>query len=148
MAGEAKAVRPAILLVDHGSRRAAANESLSAMAELVRERGDALVSFAHMELCPPDIASACSELVEAGATSITVQPFMLSAGRHAMEDIPRMVGDVAAQHPHIAFHVTAPLGVHTLLAELVLLRVSESRSSNGSVDEDKPVFHGEGHTLE
>jgi len=43
----------AILLIDHGSRRDAANEMMNCMANLVQAMAgpDVLVRYAHMELC-------------------------------------------------------------------------------------------------
>lgn len=116
----------AILLVDHGSRRSAANESLERVAELVRERApELIVCAAHMELAPPDIAEGFARCVAQGAREVVVQPFMLSAGRHATEDIPRLAASAAGDHPGVTWKVAAPLGVHALLAELVLVRSGE-----------------------
>jgi sirohydrochlorin ferrochelatase len=117
-----------LLLVDHGSRNAAANETLDAIAQLVRERmpDGALVRVAHMELCTPTIAEALATLIEEGATQLVVMPYFLAPGRHSTEDVPRMVREAMVAHPTIAFRVTEPLGVHALLAELVIARVVES----------------------
>ncbi len=113
-----------ILLVDHGSRNAAANESLEAIADLVREKlGEgALVGFAHMELAPPGIAEGLAQLVRAGAMEIVVVPYFLAAGRHSTEDIPRMVDEAMRAHPEVSHGVAPPLGVDALLAELVIRR--------------------------
>lgn len=119
----------ALLIVDHGSRVALANESVGAVATLVGRKGDYdVVIGAHMELAAPDIAEAVRDAVTRGATDLTVVPFMLAPGRHATEDIPRLVADAAAQHAGVTWRVTAPLGVHDLLAELVLVRASEARA--------------------
>ena len=113
-----------ILLVDHGSRNAAANESLGAIAELVRGRvaETAFVAIAHMELASPSVLEGVAELVLLGATEIVVVPYFLAAGRHSTEDIPRLVAVAMEAHPTIRHRVAAPLGVDALLAELVLKR--------------------------
>lgn len=117
----------AILLIDHGSRRAEANAMLERMAELVRaEAGpDVVVRAAHMELAPPTIAEAFGACVEAGATEIVAHPYMLAPGRHAMEDIPALVEQAARAHPGVRWRLAPPLGVHPLLAKVVLARVEE-----------------------
>jgi sirohydrochlorin ferrochelatase len=112
-----------ILIVDHGSRRAAANAALESIAELVRERAgpDVVVRVAHLEIARPTIEEGLRACVEGGARQVLVQPYMLTEGRHATVDVPRLVAE-AAQRLGVAARVTAPLGVHPLLADLVLER--------------------------
>ena len=118
----------AILLVDHGSRLEAANAALEEIASLVASQsGDFLVEVAHMELAEPSIREGLRRCVAAGATDITVHPYMLGPGRHATRDIPRLVREAAREFPHVSCRVTPPLGVHSLLAEVVLVRVREAR---------------------
>lgn len=83
---------------------------------------EVVVRYAHMELADPDIATGFTECVHAGATEVTVFPYMLSPGRHSTTDIPRMVSNTAKAFPHVVFNVTPAFGVHEKLAELVLER--------------------------
>lgn len=112
----------AILLVDHGSRRVEANMCLEQIARLVQARvgPEVLVCHAHMELAEPDIAQALKVCAEAKVTDLVVHPYMLTPGRHAREDIPRLVAEAA--YPGLRTRVTEPLGVHPALAEAVLDR--------------------------
>ena len=88
-----------VVVVDHGSRRAASNEQLERFAELyAATTGRAVVEAAHMELAPPTIAEAFGRCVERGATLVVVAPFFLSPGRHWQEDIPALVDEAAQQH--------------------------------------------------
>jgi sirohydrochlorin ferrochelatase len=113
-----------ILIVDHGSRKREANDMLRCMANLIQTMAgsDVVVRHAHMELAAPDIAAGFTSCVEAGATDVTVFPYMLSPGRHSTSDIPRMVADVAKTVPNVTFSVTPAFGVHEKLAEIVLAR--------------------------
>jgi sirohydrochlorin ferrochelatase len=113
-----------ILIVDHGSVRREANDMLVCMANLLQTMvgTSVVVRHAHMELAEPDIAKGFTECVRAGATDVTVFPYMLSPGRHSTTDIPRLVSNVAKTFPHVAFSVTPAFGVHEKLAELVLER--------------------------
>jgi sirohydrochlorin ferrochelatase len=117
----------AILLVDHGSRRHEANAALDAMAALVRARAaeGTRVMTAHMELCAPSIAEAIGQLAAEGITELVVHPYFLGEGRHVTEDIPALVAAASAPFPSLSVRITKPLGLHALLAELVLVRVSE-----------------------
>jgi sirohydrochlorin ferrochelatase len=113
-----------ILIVDHGSVRSEANDMLRSMADLIQTMAgsDVVVRYAHMELADPSIATGFSSCVEAGATDLTVFPYMLSPGRHSTTDIPRMVADVARAFPQVSFSVTPAFGLHEKLAEVVLER--------------------------
>ncbi|HEV7837658.1 MAG TPA: CbiX/SirB N-terminal domain-containing protein [Gemmatimonadaceae bacterium] len=113
-----------ILIVDHGSIKHEANAMLRSMAELIQTMAgsDVVVRYAHMELAEPDIATGFTNCVDAGATDVTVFPYMLSPGRHSTSDIPRMVADVARRFPLVSFSVTPAFGLHEKLAEVVLER--------------------------
>ena len=113
----------ALLIVDHGSRRKEANDMLETVADLIRRRAPGLiVHSAHMELAEPSIEQGIAACAADGATSLVVHPYMLSPGRHAVEDIPRMVREIASRYQQLEISVSAPLGVHEKLAEVVLER--------------------------
>lgn len=115
-----------ILIVDHGSRLSDANEMLGEMANLIQSMAgsDVVVRHAHMELAEPDINQGFAQCVRAGATDVTVFPYMLSPGRHSTSDIPRMVEAAARGFPHVAFNVTPAFGLHEKLAQVVLERAA------------------------
>ena len=113
----------ALLIVDHGSTHSEANEMLEGVADLVRhQRPDLIVRIAHMELAEPSIPNGIAACVQDGADEIVVHPYMLSPGRHATRDIPRMVQEVGVNHPEVEMRVTGPLGLHDKIGEVVLER--------------------------
>jgi sirohydrochlorin ferrochelatase len=114
----------AILLIDHGSRRDAANEMMNCMANLVQAMAgsDVIVRYSHMELAEPSISAGVRSCVESGATELIVFPYMLSPGKHSTGDIPRMVAEAAEAFPGLNVRVTSAFGVHEKLAELILGR--------------------------
>lgn len=114
----------AILLIDHGSRREAANEMMDCMANLVQAMAgtEVIARFAHMELAEPSIEAGLRNCVDAGATEVICFPYMLSPGKHSTGDIPRMVAAAAAAYPSLQVRVTNAFGVHEKLAELILGR--------------------------
>jgi sirohydrochlorin ferrochelatase len=116
-----------ILIVDHGSVKSEANDMLQGMADLIQAMAgsEVVVRSAHMDLAEPDIAAGFSSCVQAGATDVTVFPYMLSPGRHSTTDIPRMVAAAARAFPHVSFTVTPAFGIHEKLAEVVLERAEE-----------------------
>ena len=119
-------MKRAVLLVDHGSRRAEANEQLEALAERVRARlPDRFVAVAHQEIAQPDVDAGIAACVAAGAEEIVVVPYFLAPGRHTSEDIPRLVAEAASHHPGLRARVAGPLGLHEKLVDVVLERVAE-----------------------
>ncbi len=114
----------AILLVDHGSRHAAANAQLTELAAMVQARApDRIVRHAHLELAEPSIADAIERCVAEGAREIVVHPYFLAPGRHASRDIPRLAREAAERHMGVTVRVSPPLGLHEKLVEVVLERV-------------------------
>lgn len=118
----------AILLIDHGSQREAANEMMNCMANLVQTMAgpEVIVRFAHMELAEPLIPAGVRSCVEAGATELVVFPYMLSPGKHSTGDIPRMIAEATKPFPELAVQVTSAFGVHEKLAEVILARAGMS----------------------
>ena len=116
----------AILIIDHGSRRDEANQMLACMANLLQHMaGDStIVEYAHMELAEPSISQGFARCVERGATEVVAFPYMLSPGRHATSDIPRLVGEAAAGFAGVTSRVTPAFGVHEKLGELILMRAA------------------------
>jgi sirohydrochlorin ferrochelatase len=120
----------ALLIVDHGSRRQEANEMLEGVGDVVRtQRPDLIVNVAHMELADPTIAQGVQKCIDDGATEIVVHPYMLSPGRHATSDIPRMAEEAAAPYPAVSVRVTGPLGIHEKLGEVILERAGLNETS-------------------
>ena len=115
-----------IVIVDHGSRRAASNDVLLAATRKYADTGPyEIVEPAHMELAQPDIATAFDRCVVRGASLIIVFPYFLSPGRHWREDIPRLVEEAAECHPGIRWKVTAPFGLHEGMTDIITERINE-----------------------
>ena len=74
-----------LLIIAHGSRRAASNDEVRALAAAVRTQpGQAYahVDAAFLELAEPSIATGLAELAAKGATEIVAFPYFLAAGTH------------------------------------------------------------------
>ncbi len=117
-------MKRAILLIDHGSRRAEANRLLEAVAERLRRRApEHIVAVAHMELAAPSLAEGIAACVAQGAESVVVHPYFLGPGRHTRSDIPALVRAAAERHPGLPIRISEPLGLDERLVEVVLDRV-------------------------
>lgn len=126
-----------LVVVDHGSRRAESNEMLERMADMIRQTVPyRVVEPAHMELAEPSIATAFGRCIEAGVELVVVSPYFLLPGRHWSQDIPSLAHEAAAAHPGSRYLVTAPLGLHPLMAEVVGSRVEHCLAHiEGDADE-------------
>ncbi len=115
-----------VVVVDHGSRRAASNALLHEVAALFeRVSGMPIVEPAHMELAEPSIGAAFARCVGRGAETVVVFPYFLSPGRHWLQDIPRLAAEAAEAHPGVRYQVTSPLGLHELMAEVMGERIAQ-----------------------
>ncbi|MGD0392064.1 MAG: CbiX/SirB N-terminal domain-containing protein [Acidimicrobiales bacterium] len=115
----------AIVIVDHGSRRQEANDRHEAFVREWRARGRyPIVEPAHMELAEPSLGAAFGGCVAAGATLIVIAPYFLWPGDHWDRDIPALAAEAAARHPGVSYLVSAPLGPHPLLGDIVEERVA------------------------
>jgi sirohydrochlorin ferrochelatase len=113
-----------LVIVDHGSKREAANAMLFDAAALFKNvSGAAIVEPAHMELAEPTIEQAFDRCVLQGATLVIVHPYFLSPGRHSTTDIPHLTAAAAARHPGIRYAVTDPLGLDEKIAQVMLQRI-------------------------
>lgn len=113
-----------IVVVDHGSRRAESNELLLDVVAMFREQsGYDIVEPAHMEIAEPTIQNAFDRCVERGATLVVIHPYFLAPGRHWKDDIPNLAAEAAKRHPQIEYLVTAPLGLHPLMSNIMQQRV-------------------------
>jgi sirohydrochlorin ferrochelatase len=125
-----------VILVDHGSRR---EESNALLLDVVRDfaanSGYGIVEPAHMELAEPSIATAFARCVERGAQSVIVFPYFLLPGRHWNEDIPRLTAAAATRYPGVCYLVTAPFGMHPLMAVVMQQRIAHCLShTRGEAD--------------
>lgn len=119
-------MKSAILLIAHGSRRAAANADLVKLAEQVRARRPSeIVEIAYLELAEPTIPQGAARCVERGATVVKMSPFFLSAGTHIAEDLTGFRAEFETQYPGVRFQLCPPLGLHPLLVEAVFERMNE-----------------------
>ncbi|MSR56404.1 MAG: cobalamin biosynthesis protein CbiX [Planctomycetaceae bacterium] len=115
----------AVLLIAHGSRRQEANDDLPKLAEILRARGlYPIVETAYLELAPPDICTGGARCVAQGAKRVKLLPYFLSAGAHVREDLERFRGELAQQFPLVEFELCPHLGLHPLMVEIVVDRLT------------------------
>ena len=103
----------ALVVVAHGSRRAASNEEVGELACLLAELvadDYPLVGVGFLELAEPLIPDSLEKVIARGATEICVFPYFLSAGRHVVTDVPNEVKIVQDKYPGIPIKMLPYLG--------------------------------------
>lgn len=119
----------AILLIAHGSRRAAANQDLVRLSEMIRDRIPedevGIIEIAYLELAEPSIPDGLQACVNRGASEIRMLPYFLSAGAHVTKDLGEFRQQFLELHPNVPCTVCAPLGLHPSIVDVLLTRLGQ-----------------------
>ena len=116
----------ALLIVAHGSRRAASNDEVRTLCDAVAARDQGLydeVRCAFLELAEPSIEQGLAALIQEGMRDVTVVPYFLSAGRHVAEDIPAAVAAVPVPEG-VSVRIAPHVGNSSAMVELLLAQGS------------------------
>lgn len=116
----------AVILFGHGSRDPLWHQPIQAVAARMQQIApDVLVRCAYLELTEPDLPTAAIELAASGITSLSVVPLFLGVGRHAREDLPKLINELRLCYPAIRIGLKPAIGedaqIVNLIAELSLL---------------------------
>ncbi|WDV50750.1 sirohydrochlorin chelatase [Streptomyces coeruleorubidus] len=118
---------PALLIAGHGTRDDAGAE---AFRDFVRELGarhpELPVAGGFIELSPPPLGEAVTELVERGVRRFAAVPLMLVSAGHAKGDIPAALAREKERHPGISYTYGRPLGPHPALLNVLERRLDEA----------------------
>lgn len=116
----------AVLLIAHGSRRAAANADLLQIAEGLRGAGHVgPIACGYLELAEPDIPTAARSCLGPGVRRLLMLPYFLSAGVHVSADLEEFRRQLIEEFPHVEFVLCPHLGLHPLMIQIVQDRLSE-----------------------
>ena len=113
----------ALLVVAHGSRQPTANEEVRRLIDEIRRRATGrfdFVSCSYLQFAEPSMAEGIDTCIAQGARTVTILPYLLAAGSHVAEDIPRIVATRQKAHPEVLLQIAPHLGQARGMAELVL----------------------------
>jgi len=122
-------VKRGVVLFAHGSR----DPLWRAPIEAVRDHVAALgleARCAYLELCAPDLPAAVAELAALGTGQVTIVPMFLGTGRHAREDLPRLVAQLRAAHPALSIAVQPAIGEDPRVTALMARIAAEPEVSS------------------
>ena len=109
-----------IVLFAHGSRDPLWRKPIEAIAARARALApQTQVRCAYLELTAPSLPDCVAELAQHGSHAIKVVPLFLGVGRHAREDLPVIMAELTAHHPHIKFKLDPAIGEDNRLVDLV-----------------------------
>jgi sirohydrochlorin cobaltochelatase len=101
----------AVVLLAHGARDARWMQPFYRMRDALAARlVPATVHVAFMEFTAPTFEDAVHAIRKASGSRVLVVPVFLSGGGHVAQDIPKVVGPVAATHPDMQFVTSGAIG--------------------------------------
>ncbi|MFH9086225.1 sirohydrochlorin chelatase [Streptomyces sp. NPDC017673] len=118
---------PALLIAGHGTRDDAGAEAFrDFVRELGRRHPGLPVAGGFIELSPPPLGEAVTELVEQGVRRFAAVPLMLVSAGHAKGDIPAALAREKERHPGVSYTYGRPLGPHPALLSVLERRLDEA----------------------
>jgi sirohydrochlorin cobaltochelatase len=109
-----------VILFAHGSRDPLWRLPIDAVAQQMTQRWpDLAVACAFLELTTPDLATTVEAMMMQGKTHLRIVPMFLGVGRHAREDLPRLVQELAEAYPQMRFELVPSVGEHPAMTRLM-----------------------------
>jgi sirohydrochlorin cobaltochelatase len=108
-----------LLLVGHGTRDEAGAAEFGTFVDRLRARLPQDVAGGFIELSPPPLTDAVTELYEAGHRRFAAVPMVLVAAGHAKGDIPAALARERERHAGLSYAYGRPLGPHPALLRLL-----------------------------
>ncbi|MFF9606868.1 sirohydrochlorin chelatase [Streptomyces sp. NPDC014684] len=132
---------PALLIAGHGTRDEAGAEAFrDFVRELGRRHPELPVAGGFIELSPPPLGEAVTELVERGVRRFAAVPLMLVSAGHAKGDIPAALNREKERHPGISYTYGRPLGPHPALLDVLRRRLEEALAGTSAERSDVTVL--------
>ena len=109
-----------IILFAHGSRDSMWHKPIEAVAAHIATLAPHTpVVCAYLELSTPDLAAATQTLLHRGVHNITILPMFLGVGKHAREDLPKLIVELQEAHPDVPFTLKRAVGEDSRLVQLM-----------------------------
>jgi sirohydrochlorin ferrochelatase len=111
-----------LILIAHGSRRAASNAEIQTLTEKLASRVAGRYSdvrCAFLEFAEPSIPTAIDAAVGAHSDEVVILPYFLACGTHVNQDIPAIVATKQAQHTGVRIELKPYIGTAPAMLELL-----------------------------
>jgi sirohydrochlorin cobaltochelatase len=109
-----------VVLFAHGSRDPLWRLPIDAVAQQMQAQWpDLPVACAFLELTQPDLPQVVEDMMKQGLQDLRIVPMFLGVGRHAREDLPKLVQELRLAYPQMRFELTASVGEHPAMTALM-----------------------------
>jgi sirohydrochlorin cobaltochelatase len=100
-----------LVLFAHGARDPEWAAPFRAIASRVATgRKDLEVKLAFLELQPPSLTDAITELAAAGHSTIHIAPLFMAQGGHLKKDVPALLAAIGKQQPALTIRLLPAIG--------------------------------------
>jgi sirohydrochlorin cobaltochelatase len=115
-----------LLIAGHGTADADGAAQFRQFVKRVAGRVEVPVAGGFIELSPPPLAEAVTELLQDNQRRLVAVPLMLVAAGHAKGDIPAALARERIRHPGLSTVYGRPLGPHPTVLALLRERLAEA----------------------
>lgn len=103
--------KTALVLFAHGARDPEWASPLRRVIAAARVHSpDLRMEAAFLEFMAPTLRDCAETLVHEGFERIVVVPMFMAQGGHLKRDVPLLLDELRARHPHIRFEQPCPVG--------------------------------------
>lgn len=121
-----------VILFAHGSRDPLWHRPMATLAQRIQQASPhTAVVCAYLELGAPDLPTAAQEMIAQGVRHIRIVPLFLGMGKHAREDLPRILDALRTQHTGTQFELSPAVGEHPLLLDALCTIALQGAISSG-----------------
>ncbi len=111
-----------LILLSHGSRDPVWRRNSEHLLALVQQaQPQAAVACAYLDWCEPPMGGALAALVQQHPqlSQVTVWPLLFGVGKHASEDIPALVQQLAPLYPQLQLMIAPAMGEDARVMQLL-----------------------------
>lgn len=124
-----------MILLAHGSRDPLWRQPIEAVLLAVQASQPELpCACAYLDACAPDLPTTANAMIAQGISQLTVLPLFLGTGKHAREDIPRLLDELRLQHPGCRFDLQIAAGENPRVTALLAQIAIEAASGDSGSD--------------
>lgn len=113
------------ILVAHGMRKGDQNKALSEFIDGLLQDETYAYELAFIESEEKSVENIITNLIKKGETQFKVVPLLIFSAMHYIVDIPEMLRNIKQAHPNIIYEISAPLGTHPYMVDLVEQRIND-----------------------